>query len=51
MIGFIQSTYTYKQYSTLADLHNLQFVITHALGFSVFTSRTLVTELKKSHCD
>jgi hypothetical protein len=34
-----------------ADLHMLQFTVTHALGFSVFTSRILVTELKQSHCD
>jgi hypothetical protein len=47
----IQSTCTYKQYSIIADLHNLQFTVTHALGFSHFTSRTLVVELKQSHCD
>jgi hypothetical protein len=41
----MQSTRTYKQYSAIADLHNLQFTVTHALGFSVFTSRILVMEL------
>jgi hypothetical protein len=41
----------YEQYSAIADLHNLQFTVTHALGFPVFTSRILVTELKQSHCD
>jgi hypothetical protein len=41
-----KSTRTYKQYSAVADLHNLQFAVTHALGFSVSTSRLLVTELK-----
>jgi hypothetical protein len=51
MIGFIQSTCTYKQYSTIADLHDLQFTVTHTLGFSFFTSRALVTELKQSHYD
>jgi hypothetical protein len=51
MIGFVKSTRIYKQYSTIADLHNLQFTVTHALGFSVFISRILVTELKQSHCD
>jgi hypothetical protein len=39
------------QYSAVADLHNLQFTDTHALGFSVFTCRNLVTELKESHCE
>jgi hypothetical protein len=38
----------YKQYSSIADVHNLQFTVTQALGFSVFTSRTLVTEWKVS---
>jgi hypothetical protein len=33
-----------KQYSAIGDLHNLQFTTTHALGFSAFTSRVLVTE-------
>jgi hypothetical protein len=39
------------QYGAIADLHNLQFNVTHTLGFSVFTSRILATELKQSHCD
>jgi hypothetical protein len=30
----------------MADLHTIQFTITHSLGFSVFASRILVTELK-----
>jgi hypothetical protein len=42
---------TYKQWSAIADLHNLQFTVTHAKRFSVFTNRILVTELKQSHCD
>jgi hypothetical protein len=41
----------YNQYSTITDLHNLQSTVTHALGFSVFTSCLLVMELKQSHCD
>jgi hypothetical protein len=28
----------------VADLHTLQFTVTHALGFSIFTSRVLVTD-------
>jgi hypothetical protein len=55
MIGFINTLYNQlvlnKQYSAIADLHNLQFTVTHALGFSVFSSRILVTELQHSHCD
>jgi hypothetical protein len=52
---FIATSVTFSlnhnQYSAIADLHNLQFTVTHALGFSVFSSRTLVTEIKLSHCD
>jgi hypothetical protein len=33
------------QYSAIADLHTLQFVVAYALGFSVFTSRLLATDL------
>jgi hypothetical protein len=50
MIEFIGTSATgflnYSQYSAIADLHNLQFIAAHALGFLVFTSRILVTELK-----
>jgi hypothetical protein len=45
-IKLVQSPRSYKQHSAIADLHNLQFTVTHALGFSVFTSGILVTELK-----
>jgi hypothetical protein len=52
MIGFIGTLVTISlndnQYSAIADLHNLQFTTAHALGFSVFTSHLLVTELKQS---
>jgi hypothetical protein len=55
MIGFISTSVTislnYNQYNAIADLHNLQFTVTHAVGFSVFISRLLATELKQSHCD
>jgi hypothetical protein len=33
------------KYSTVADLHNLQFTFAQALGFSVSTSRLLATDL------
>jgi hypothetical protein len=49
MIGLIGSSFTmslnYSQYRGIADLHNLQFTVVHALGFSVSTSRLLATDL------
>jgi hypothetical protein len=50
MIGFI-APYTFTQlgttcnYSAVIDLHTLQFTVKHAVGFSVFTSRILATDL------
>jgi hypothetical protein len=35
----------YRQYSAIADLHTLHFTVAHALGFPVFTSRLLATDL------
>jgi hypothetical protein len=53
MVGFIDTFFVYslnyKQYSAIAELHNLQFTVKHSLGFSVFKSRLLVTELKECH--
>jgi hypothetical protein len=53
MIGFIDTFYTQLgttgNYSSIADLHTLQFTVTHALGFSVFTSRILATDLSQYH--
>jgi hypothetical protein len=46
----IHTTRNYKQYSAIADLHTLKFTVTYALGFSVFTSRILATDLSQSHC-
>jgi hypothetical protein len=49
MIGFISTSFTrslnHTYYSVVSYLHNLQFTVTHALGFSVFTSRLLATDL------
>jgi hypothetical protein len=49
MIGFIDPLYTQLgttgNYSVIADLHTLEFTATHALEFSVFTSRILATDL------
>jgi hypothetical protein len=50
MTGFIDTLYVhttrdYMQYSAVADLHTLQFTVTHALGFSVFASHTQATDL------
>jgi hypothetical protein len=49
MIGFIgtsiTSSYNRTYYSAISDLLNLQFNVAYALGFSVFTSRLLATDL------
>jgi hypothetical protein len=49
MIGFTDTLYTALGttgiYSAIADLQTLQFISTHTLGFSVFTSRILATDL------
>jgi hypothetical protein len=49
MIGFIGTLVTislnYNQHSAIADLHNLEFTVAHALGFSVSISRLLATDL------
>jgi hypothetical protein len=54
MIRFIDTLYTVLRttdnYSAIADLHTLQSTVIHALGFSVFTSRILATDLQQSHC-
>jgi hypothetical protein len=41
---------TTGRYGAIADLHTSKFTVTHALGFSVFTSRILATDLSQSHC-
>jgi hypothetical protein len=64
MSGFIVTLYTplgpTRDYSAIADLHTLQFTVTHThthtLGFSVFTSRFLSTDFNtviiyQSHCN
>jgi hypothetical protein len=49
MIGLIDNLYTQLgttgNYSATADLHTLQFIVTHALGFPVFTSHVLATDI------
>jgi hypothetical protein len=42
---YIFTTRDYRQYSAIADLHTLQFTVTPAFGFSVFTRRILATHL------
>jgi hypothetical protein len=48
MIGFINTLYiqlgTPCNYSAISDLYTLQFTVTHALEFLVFTSRILATD-------
>jgi hypothetical protein len=38
-------TRKYRKYSAIADLPTFQFTVSHALGFSIFTSRLLATDL------
>jgi hypothetical protein len=49
MIGFIRTSVTsslnHTYYSAIPDLHTFQFTVAHALGFSVFSSRLLATDL------
>jgi hypothetical protein len=56
MIGLLGTLYTVRgttvSYSAIAvPAHTLQFTVTHALGFSVITSRILATDLSQSHCN
>jgi hypothetical protein len=48
MIGFTDTLFTQLRttgnYIVIADLHTLQFTVTHALGFWAFTSRILATD-------
>jgi hypothetical protein len=48
---YIHTVWEYRQYSAIAILHTLQFTVTHALWFSVFTSRIVATDLLQSHCN
>jgi hypothetical protein len=49
MLGFIDTLFTQLgttgNYNAIADLYTLQFIVTHALGFLVFASRILATDL------
>jgi hypothetical protein len=44
----IHTTRDYRRYNATADLHTLQVTVSHPLGFSVFTSRILATDLQVS---
>jgi hypothetical protein len=56
IIGYI-APYTFTQfrstsnYSAVAILHTFQFTIAHALGFSVFSSHILATDLSQFYCN
>jgi hypothetical protein len=45
IITLIISYLNYNQYSAVADLHASQSTVAHTLGFPVFTSRLLATDL------
>jgi hypothetical protein len=47
---YIHKVRDYRHYNAIAILHTFQFTVTHALVFSVFTSRILATDLSQSHC-
>jgi hypothetical protein len=44
-------TRNYRQYSAIGIQHAFQFTFTHALMFSVFTSRILATDFSQPHCN
>jgi hypothetical protein len=44
IIALLRSSRKYRQYSAIADLRTLHFIVTHALGFLVFTSHILATD-------
>jgi hypothetical protein len=56
LIGFI-APYTFTHfgttdnYSVVAILHTFQFTVTHSLGFSIFNSLVLGTDLSQSRCN
>jgi hypothetical protein len=52
----VTSSFNYNQYSDIAVLHTFQFTVAHAVGFPVFTSRLLATDLNtetstSQHCE
>jgi hypothetical protein len=46
----IHTVRDYMQYSAIAILHTFQFTVTHELGFTIFNTRNLATDLSQSHC-
>jgi hypothetical protein len=55
-IGFINALYihttrAYRQLQRYRYSAHFQFTVVHALGFPVFTSRILATDLSQSHCN
>jgi hypothetical protein len=46
---YIHIVRDHRQYRAIAILHTFQFTVARALGFSIFTSRILATDLSQSH--
>jgi hypothetical protein len=47
----IHTVRDYRQYSAVADSQTTDFTVTYALGFSVFTSRIMATDLQPFNCN
>jgi hypothetical protein len=47
---YIHTVRDYRQLERYRYSTHFQFTVAHALGFSVFTSRILTTDLSQSHC-
>jgi hypothetical protein len=48
---YIHTVRNYRQYGAISLLNTFHFTVTYILGFSVFTSRILATDLSQSHCN
>jgi hypothetical protein len=51
LYSYIHKVWDYRWHSAIAILHTFQFMVTHVVGFSVFTCRILATDLSQSLCN